>query len=55
MYFKDKGNTDIDENLKYDNELKQKEKMKDMLIYTGLGIAFIIGIILIIVGISSYS
>ena len=54
MYFKDKGNTDIDDNLKYDSESKKKDQMKDMIVYTGLAIIFIIGIILIIVGIGTY-
>ena len=54
MYFNDKSNTDIDDNLKYDSELKNKAKMKDLMVYTGLAIVFIIGIILIIVGIGTY-
>ena len=54
MFFNDKGNTDIDEELKYDSTKKEREKMKDLLIYIGLGVVFLIGIILIIVGINSY-
>ena len=54
MYFNDKGNTDIDTDLKYDSEQKKRNQMKDILVYTGLGIVFLIGIILIIVGIGSY-
>ena len=54
MYFNDKNNTDIDQDLKYDGDQKKKNQMKDILVYTGLGIVFLIGISLIIVGIGSY-
>lgn len=54
MYFNDKGNTDIDQDLKYDGEQKKKDQMKDLLVYAGLGVVFLIGIVLIIIGIGSY-
>lgn len=54
MYFNDKGNTDIDEDLKYDGDKKARQKARDLLIYMILGIIFLLGIVLIIVGINSY-
>lgn len=52
MYFNDKGDTNIDENLKYDAEKKKKDMMKDIIVYSVLGFIFLIGIILIIAGLA---
>ena len=46
MYFKDKGNTDIDEELKY----SESGKGKSIWPYIIFGFIFLVGIVLIYIG-----
>ena len=52
MYFKDKGNTDIDEDLKYTDEGTNKiiVKIRKNIPYVIFGALFLIGILLIYIG-----
>ena len=53
MYFNEKGNTDIDDNLRYkshDKTIVNKKKIRKYVPYIIFALIYILGIILIIIG-----